>query len=341
MVVASGIEEQIAAGYRQWAHLQARQRSPLYDQVCQLVAGDDDLLAFLAGMPGPKRQPNLFFAAVQYLFGVPATAEQFRALVLEHREQVAAIMATRTTQTNQPARCATLLPAMAQINGPLALLEVGASAGLCLLPDRYDYLFTDASRPGSAVPRRTGRPRPPAPQFTCATNAATPHPARPIDIAWRAGLDLNPLDVTDADTRAWLDALIWSGEEHVRANFHRALDIAAADPPAVHRGNLLHDLPDLAAQAPDDATLVVFHTAVLTYLPDRADREHFAAEIAHLRRQRRTVWLANESPVRIPGLTPAMVQTHPASEFLLCRNGDPVARTDPHGGFITWLGEQG
>ena len=50
-------------------------------------------------------------------------------------------MRERRTQTNEPRRCATLLPALAQLDGPLALLEVGASAGLCLYPDRYSYRY--------------------------------------------------------------------------------------------------------------------------------------------------------------------------------------------------------
>ena len=49
--------------------------------------------------------------------------------------------AVRSTKTNEPRRCAGLLPVLAGIAGPLALLEVGASAGLCLYPDRYSYSY--------------------------------------------------------------------------------------------------------------------------------------------------------------------------------------------------------
>ena len=48
-------------------------------------------------------------------------------------------MLPHATQTNEPARCAALLPLLARFPGPLTLIEVGASAGLCLHPDRYAY----------------------------------------------------------------------------------------------------------------------------------------------------------------------------------------------------------
>ncbi len=168
----------------------------------------------------------------------------------------------RSTQTNVPGRCAVLLPVLAALPQPLALLEVGASAGLCLLPDRY------GPGPGAGA----GATLPGSPMLRCTVSPGTPVPTRHPGIAWRAGLDLNSLDSSDADDRAWLEALVWPGEGDRLAELRAALDTAALDPPPVHRGDLLADLPALAAAAPPGATLVVLHTAVLVYVPDDVRR---------------------------------------------------------------------
>jgi len=133
----------IAALYRWYAEVEAPGRSELFAQIAAAVAADAPTLDFLAAMPKPKWQPNLLIGAVRYLFGTPPDAAGFLELVRAHPDEIAAVMAVRRTQTNEPARCATLLPALARLRGPLALLEVGASAGLCLLPDRYAYAYGD------------------------------------------------------------------------------------------------------------------------------------------------------------------------------------------------------
>lgn len=120
-----------------------------------------------------------------------------------HRAAIAEVLEHRFTQTNVPGRCAVLLPVLATLLQPLALLEVGASAGLCLLPDRYGYDDgPDARLPGSPV-------------LHCAVSPGTPVPTRHPEIAWRARLDLHPLDASDADDRAWLEALVWPGRRRV------------------------------------------------------------------------------------------------------------------------------
>jgi hypothetical protein len=96
-------------------------------------------LQFLATLPAAKQQPNLLFAAVRFVCGTPHGWQDFRRLLHDHRNQIAAVMLARSTQTNEPARCATLLPFLASLPEPPALIELGASAGLCLIPGRYAY----------------------------------------------------------------------------------------------------------------------------------------------------------------------------------------------------------
>src|SRR6202048_4830953 len=108
-------------------------------EVLRGAAADPEVIGFLLTLPREKRQPNLFLAAARHLFGTPAGWDQLRSRVLQDTDTLRAVMLSRSTQTNEPGRCAALLPVLAGLPEPLALLEVGASAGLCLLPDFYAY----------------------------------------------------------------------------------------------------------------------------------------------------------------------------------------------------------
>ena len=316
--------DRIAALHHRFADVEAEGRSPLYRRLARAVAADPALLAFVAALPEPKWQPQLLFSAVQYLQGPLTGLDAFVDAVRTRPDDVTAVMRRHTTQTNIPARCATLLPVLAALPPPLALVEVGASAGLCLYPDRYSYDYGGhrvTPVGGSAVPA-----------FRCTASPGTPLPSGPLEVVWRAGLDLNPLDVHDPDDVRWLDALVWPGEEHLRAQLHAALDVARAEPVPVRRGDLGVDLPELLAEAPRDATLVVFHTAVFPYVPEPA-RTAFAETV----RASRAVWVANEAPQWIPGLDRATLDAHPDHLYLLCRDGRPLASADPHASWISWL----
>lgn len=186
----------LAERYLAFARDEAAGRSPLYEKLSIGVARDADVLSLLAALPTVKQQPNLLFAAVKHGFGVQPDFAAFRATLLEHWGEISATMLARSTQTNEAARCATLLPALMQLPQPLALLEVGASAGLCLLPDRYAYDFAGHQ----LTPDGAHEP----PRFVCRVNDATPLPMRLPEIVWRAGLDLNPIDVRDEDQCRWL-----------------------------------------------------------------------------------------------------------------------------------------
>src|SRR5262249_25418391 len=121
-----------AVAYRDFAEREARGESPVYERLADAVSRDDEILALLAGLPPGKRQPNLLFAVVRLLAGPVVDPAAFREFVVAHWPSIAAEMRSRATQTNEAGRCAALLPVLAALPGPLALLDIGASAGLCL-----------------------------------------------------------------------------------------------------------------------------------------------------------------------------------------------------------------
>jgi hypothetical protein len=318
----------IGAVYRRFADEEARGRSPRYEVFARGVAEDAVLLKLLAGMPSDKRQPNLLFAAVRHVAGVQQDWPAFRRVMVTRWGEIQAVMLTRSTQTNEPGRCATLLPVFARLPQPLALIEVGASAGLCLLPDCYAYSYGDHSvRPHDV--------RADAPVFPCRASSGTPLPRAVPRIVWRAGLDLNPLDVADAEQMTWLQTLVWPEQTGRAERLRAAVRIAQADPPRVVQGDLRDGVARLAGEAPKDATLVVFHTAVLAYLSSGTERRGFAASVSSMC----DYWVSNEGPDVLPDVAARAPGQPRRDRFLLAVNGAPVAWSDPHGTALEWIGE--
>jgi len=324
-----------AVRYRAFGEIEAAGMSPVYEEWALGISDDADLLALIDSLPPARRQPNLVFGAARFLGADPGSFEDFRAWFLANTEAVLATARQRTTQTNEPARCATLLPALAEIPGPLALIEVGASAGLCLFPDRYSYRYLAAGDAADIRVRRIDPPEGTSPVvLDCAVSGAPPLPAALPEIVWRAGIDLNPLDVASDDDLAWLDALIWPEHEARRARLRAAAALAATEPPRIDRGDLLERLPALAAEAPSEATLVVLHTAVLAYLPPEK-RADFVDLVPTLPGH----WVSNEGRDVLPGIRQhPPVAGRPASDFVLAVDGRQVASVHPHGAALHWLG---
>ncbi len=307
-----------AATYADFAARQARGVSPTYERLSFAISGDDELLALLHTLPPPKRQPNLLFGVVRLLGGPIEEPAAFHDYTVANWRVIAAEMRTRATQTNEAGRCAVLLPVLAALPQPLALLEVGASAGLCLYPDRYAYRYGDHTV-GSGEPI-----------LECAATGFEP-PSGVPEVVWRAGLDLNPLDVTNPADVAWLEALIWPEHAHRRARLRAAAAVVAAEPPLLVRGDLVDDLPALAAQAPAGATLVVFHTSVMYQVP--APRRTAFREVV---RRLPGYWIANEGLDILPY---DALPTPPGEELtnVLALDGTPLAWTRSHGQAMIWF----
>lgn len=312
--------------YCRFAEHEAPGKSPLYAEIGAGIAGDEAVIAKLLTLPLPKRQPNLVLGSYRWLFGTAKSWGAFRSNLLGEWPRLAEIIMSRSTQTNEAGRCAVMMPILAGLPQPIALVEVGASAGLCLFPDHYGYDWNGVSlRPAIEADY---------PIFPCDTHGPVPRVAEYPQIIWRAGLDLNPLDVCDEGQMRWLETLIWPGQEERLVRLRQAIAIAREDPPEIRKGNLLQDLPALLEQAPAGATKVVFHTAVLNYVPDEADRRAFAAQVTELA----DCWISNESPGVWPVGKP--VEAPPRDGlFVLAVNGQQVAWTDSHGAAIWWLDE--
>lgn len=296
--------------YRRAASRDLVGHSALHVEWAAGVAADDDVLALLDRLPRERRQPSLIFSVATWL-GAAATAyPAFRTWLVENWPAVEAAARERRTQTNEVGRCAPLVVALARIPGPLAVLEVGAAAGLCTIPDRYSYRFGANPVLGSGEPL-----------IACAVDVPDLVPASLPDIQWRLGLDLQPLSVADADDAEWLEALVPLDRLDRRARLRAAIATARRDPPRVIAGDALDDLAAAAAEAPAGLTLVVVSLGTLVYLAPAA-RAEFPSAVAETGARLVTLeqgGIADRPPGRVSG------------GFVLAVDGDAIAESSPHG----------
>nr|WP_274637447.1 DUF2332 domain-containing protein [Microbacterium bovistercoris] len=321
--------------YARFAREEAPGRSPLYAQWASGVASDPATAAVLARISLQHRQPPLVFAVARMLGSGLSDYPGWAAWLHANAEALIVACEDRGVQTNEPLRCAALLPALNRIDGPIALLEVGASAGLCLYPDRYSYRLHSDHGAVQALDPADG----PSP-VTLHTRWMGEAPAlRLPEIVWRAGIDLRPRDARDPDDRAWITGLVWPGEQEREQRIRAALDVVAADPPLLQNGDVADLLPALAAQAPTGATLVVTTPGVLAHVP-RAGREQIAAAA-----RRAGVWITLDAPGLHTGVAG---RWHPAPEprdwpngaFAVAVDGVVMAAADPLGGTVRPIGAE-
>ncbi|WP_432478069.1 DUF2332 domain-containing protein [Nocardioides sp. GXQ0305] len=297
--------------------------SPCFEAWALAVARDEEVLAWIARLPPVKRQPNLVLAAARW-HGVPAPGpyEGLRRALLADDGTIRDTILARRTQTNEVGRLATLVPFLGTLaDAPVALLEVGASAGLCLYPDRFRYRWdTDAG----AVVAGEGH------ELRCEVEGRLPE-VRVPRVAWRGGIDLHPLRVTDPDAMAWLENLVWPEQEERRERLRAAVRVALEDPPHLVSGDLLDLLPELVGEAASYGPVVVFHSAVIAYL-EPIDRARFQELMTGLVGAGRCHWVSNEAPQVLPEVTATGPEVPEGlGTFVLGVDGRAVAWTHGHG----------
>lgn len=254
--------------------------SAMYSRIALSVADDPEILELIQATRPGQLEMNMLLAAVQYLLfsdrenplaewyqslGGDRTAGdlegQFAAFVKEHREPISQLIGSRLVQTNEVARCTFLLPAYNLINKttglPIALIEVGTSAGLTQNVDRYGYRYDSAAGSVELAPDSTVH-------LTSSIGDQVPALATMIpEIVWRRGCDLNAVDITDIDQARWLQALVWPDQLARHERLDAAIKLAQFHPPTVVGGDVFDVLPELVSAAPLDAALVVQHSWVL------------------------------------------------------------------------------
>lgn len=322
----------LAERWLRFAELEGDLRSPRYADWARGLAGDRELLARLAPLTRIEQQPNLVLSAMRFA-GVDTRLPWTRAAPLVHErwEAIERCIRTRRTQTNEARRLATLLPAFASLPQPLAIVEVGASMGLCLQPGRWSYGY---ETPDGV--RVVGDPV--APRLSARLDGAVP--TMP-EIAWSGGLDLDPRSAASDDDVRWLETLIWpvgDGEpDRDRVDrLHAAVAIAREHGPEVRAGDLLDGTLALVDEArAHAATTVVFHTAVLAYVHAEG-RDAFAATM----RESDATWISNEGLGVLPVVRErldAIVVAPGEADFCIAIDEQPFALADAHGRWVRLL----
>ncbi len=248
------------------------------------IVEHDELLDLAAAVPPGRLPPLLLAAAVQYLApstGLgrhypqpggsqpgrdPGFGAELAAFAREHASALAELCAGHRYQMNEVGRCADVLPVLATIaaddDRPLAVVDLGTGAGLTLGLDRYHYTY----RAADGTTRSVGDPASTV-RLDCPVRTGSPPvPDAVPAVVDRIGVDVEPLDLGDTATRAWLAACI-PPEAGAVTRFAAAAALAGAAPARSVRGDLLDVLADVVATVAPDVLPCLVDTYVHVFLP--------------------------------------------------------------------------
>lgn len=320
--------------------------APLYEALAHAVGRDETLRTFAAAVRPGQPPANILFGAVHFLLlrghdhplrgyyrslGGTSTGDPvpvFRDFVARHRDELAPIMASRVTNTNEVARSALLAAAfrvVAQEAGePLHLVEIGPSAGVNLAWDRYGVRYI---RGGEVFPLDVPDA---ALDLDCIVKGdKLPPLGRSPKVASRVGLERHPVDLDDPQARDWLKALVWPDQVERFARLDHALEICRRDKPPIRVGDALALLPDALAAPAESEPVCVYHSMVVYQFSEEM-REALSA-ILLMASLRRPVWRVSLEGT-LAGECPLVVTCY--------RDGSKTTRVladcNSHGEWIEW-----
>jgi hypothetical protein len=311
-----GSARTLAEVYRHFGEVDAAGTSQLYERVAVALSESGEALRAIEAVPARRRRPEVILAALHDLAlagRAPAIAAAYAAAdgeaaavaaietLTRMTGVVAAIAVRRPVRADVSGHGAVLYPAIAEAArragaNAVGLIDVGSPAGLNLSVDRVGITYSNGQSLGD---------RSSAVRLSCSIVGGRPVPARAIPgVVARVSVDLDPLDMTDADDTRWLRACLWPDQPDQperAARLDAEMALVAADPPLLLRGDAVEVLPEAFARVPADALPVVTTTWALSRFPLES-RLRFLHRLDEAATARAVAWVAVEGV----GVAPAI-----------------------------------
>lgn len=339
-------------------------RAPLNAALSRAIAADADLYGLLRHAPPTQHNPVLLLAClhasllddpahplVEWYPNLtpsprpaddPALEAVLGDLVARRRASIIERLRTRSTQTNEVGRSAMFLVPFGLLGeevGPLGHLDVGASAGLNLLLDRFSYRFHPRDEPAASV--TVGPPSPVV--VTVSTEGRPPIPTTMPTIAGRCGIDRRPIDVTDDLEARWLEACVWPDQTDRFERLRAAIELARQRPPELLVGDAIESLGRGVESVGRAGHPVITNSWVLNYFTAE-QRQAYLDELDRIGSTRDLSWIWFESPQLTPELPAPDAQLTDPSRTVLSlarwregtRSVEHLAVCHPHGYWLQW-----
>ncbi|UTR13048.1 DUF2332 domain-containing protein [Evansella sp. LMS18] len=277
----------LANKFNRFATEECRGSSELYEYLSLQIAQDKEILELASHSQPGQPVPNLLLGAVHYLLlrgkehklkyyypsivPKPQNMEEiypyFKDFCMENRGEIISLLKKWLVQTNEVRRCSYLYPVFNYIyetvKKPLALIEIGTSAGLQLLWDKYSYSYGTDEVYGNTASNVTITSEVRGANFPAAYMANPP-------VAVRIGVDLNTIDLTNEDEYLWLQALIWPEHEERRELLSSAAEYVKKSSVTLIEGDGTDLLMELEKEISEKYAICVFHTHVANQMPQES-----------------------------------------------------------------------
>jgi hypothetical protein len=277
---------QLSLRFKNFANIECKGSSRLYELLSLKISEDNEIIEMCAEAQNGQPVPNLLLGAVHYLLlkGKEHKLKEYYPSITNHprkidedsfvyfkdfckvyRDEIVSILKNKLVQTNEIRRCAYLYPIFSLIYSkaekPLSLIEIGTSAGLQLLWDKYSYSYGTNEIYGdknSSVHISSEIRGENAPSFL---------PKCP-PVESKSGLDLHICDLRNSEDYLWLKSLIWTEHQERLELFESAARCFKENPVELLEGDGVALLTDVVETIPKDTSICIFHTHVANQIPE-------------------------------------------------------------------------